>query len=118
MHCDIKPDNILLAEDANLEDLVKDPLQAELLYLIDFGLTTCYLDGKQEHVYLENVEEIRGNNYYMSLAHMTNMSKQPTPLRYSGRREPSRRSSKLVLYLGVPGQRRPSLVHLRRLDCG
>lgn len=38
VHCDIKPDNILISAEPHLDDLI---------YLVDFGLAHQYLDANQ-----------------------------------------------------------------------
>ena len=44
IHCDIKPDNILLG------DHTKDQNLIDKLYLIDFGISAPYLDSNGEHL--------------------------------------------------------------------
>ena len=44
IHCDIKPDNILLG------DHMRDPKFLNKLYLIDFGISATYLDKEGNHL--------------------------------------------------------------------
>ena len=60
IHCDIKPDNILIG------DYMKEEKLKNKLYLIDFGISHNYLDDEGNHVpYLQDVP-FKGNVIFSS----------------------------------------------------
>jgi serine/threonine protein kinase len=55
IHCDIKPDNILIGtDDKNSED-------QKVIYLIDFGISQYYLDNNGCHVKPDKLDNFFGN---------------------------------------------------------
>lgn len=58
IHCDIKPQNFMIGKYGNYEDI----------YLIDFGMSSFYLDETHNHIkYKDNREHIIGTPKYISL---------------------------------------------------
>jgi serine/threonine protein kinase len=47
IHCDIKPDNIMIG------DYMRDQTLMNKLYLIDFGISSRFLDENNNHVPFE-----------------------------------------------------------------
>lgn len=58
VHCDIKPDNMLISHEAS-----KDPS----VYLIDFGLAHSYLDRNGKHIKQPQRVTFKGTISYCSL---------------------------------------------------
>lgn len=59
VHCDVKPENIVLGNQ-------NDPNDKDTYYLIDLGLATEYLKGNQ-HIRKNRSTKIAGSFYFMSL---------------------------------------------------
>ena len=57
VHCDLKPDNILIGQN---ED-------SNMIYLIDFGLSHCYLDEDGDHLDPPDKICFKGSISYCSL---------------------------------------------------
>lgn len=57
VHCDLKPDNILVSSDVN------DPS----IYLVDFGLAHKYIDKKGGHIKQPEKVSFKGSISYCSL---------------------------------------------------
>lgn len=65
MHCDLKPDNILVGY------LENDPL----IYLVDFGLAHCYIDKRGRHEKQPKKVHFKGSISYCSLNLLDNQRK-------------------------------------------
>ena len=60
IHCDIKPDNILIG------DYMKEEKLKNKLYLIDFGISHNYLDDGGDHVAEKKNVPFKGNVIFSS----------------------------------------------------
>ena len=60
IHCDIKPDNILIG------DAVKNPALMNKLYLIDFGISQKYVDSQGKHLPFNQDMPFKGNVIFSS----------------------------------------------------
>ena len=60
LHCDIKPDNVLIG------NYMLDREEMNRIYLIDFGISTKYLDQNGNHVKFRNKVPFRGNIIFSS----------------------------------------------------
>lgn len=60
IHCDIKPDNIMIG---NYKEDMKNMNQ---IYLIDFGISSKYMDDDGNHIKLEEDVKFKGNIVFSS----------------------------------------------------
>ena len=60
IHCDIKPDNIMIG------DFTKDSKLVNRLYLIDFGISQKYLNDDGTHMAFERDVPFKGNVIFSS----------------------------------------------------
>ena len=60
IHCDIKPDNIMIG------DYMKDQKLMNKLYLIDFGISQKYVDIVGNHLPFEQDVTFKGNLIFSS----------------------------------------------------
>lgn len=58
LHRDIKPENFVVGLDKN---------EQKVIYLVDFGLSSSYLDATREHIPYAEHTKIAGTAYYLSL---------------------------------------------------
>jgi serine/threonine protein kinase len=60
IHCDIKPDNIMIG------DYMRDQKLMNKLYLIDFGISQKYVDKRGEHIEFKQDVNFKGNLIFSS----------------------------------------------------
>lgn len=73
VHCDIKPNNILVGKKERLGD--KSILRGETsLYLIDFGMCDRYLDANEEQIFARETTEKKGNMNFISTNQIRKLS--------------------------------------------
>lgn len=60
LHCDIKPDNLLVAQDYSTS------LEKTSIYLIDFGVSKIYLDDRLDHIPFRKNVNFHGNAVFAS----------------------------------------------------
>ena len=60
IHCDIKPDNIMIG------DYMRERKLMNKLYLIDFGISSRYLDSKGSHLPFKEDVPFKGNVIFSS----------------------------------------------------
>ena len=60
LHCDLKPDNVMIG------DYKTDFNERNVIYLIDFGLSSTYLDDKGNHKPLMQGVSFKGNVVFSS----------------------------------------------------
>lgn len=71
MHCDIKPDNILIEHGFESDSLN----YSSHIYLIDFGISTTYIEADGSHSIKHKMPTFDGNLAFASYNHQAMNSK-------------------------------------------
>ena len=74
MHCDVKPNNILIHKKSTAADLEQLKTSAKL-FLIDYGLCQKYIGTDSNHLFATLEDHLKGNIHFMSANQLKSLCK-------------------------------------------